>query len=52
MIYNKTILEVWDTDSSVEILSDNNKDIMDQFLLKSKEHSQWMLENLSSAEYS
>ena len=52
MIYNKTILEVWNTDSAVEGLSDPNLGMLEQFLSKSKEHSEWMLENLSNAEYS
>ncbi len=52
MIYNKTILEVWATDSTLETLTENKAELFDQFFIKSKEHSQWMLENLQTAEYS
>lgn len=52
MIYNKTILEVWSTDASIENLLETGSTSIEQFLLKSKEHSEWMLQNLSSAEYS
>ena len=52
MIYNKTILEVWSTDSSLENLVEISSTSIEQFLLKSKEHSEWMLQNLLSAEYS
>ncbi len=52
MIYNKTILEVWSTDSSLENLVEISSTSIEQFLLKSKEHSEWMLQNLPSAEYS
>ncbi len=52
MINNKTILEIWTTDSSIEVISETNTSLLDQFFTKSKEHSLWMLENLPTAEYS
>ena len=52
MINNKTILEIWSTDSSIELLTETNSSILDQFFTKAKEHSLWMLENLPTAEYS